>query len=516
MATTNTFTGASAVPFNPNTQSFGTTPTQTNSYSMGSVNLNTGVSTPAQQSTPVTPIQPATIPNQQNISTFGANKIELPKSTYQAPTASSVVNPIPSMLTSLTMQQGPQQQAANSISNQILSLIPNLQGESAALTQEQTNRNVPQLQQQLLDYNNQIIQKQAELAQDNVSLLAGQNNIQKQAIPMPFIVGSQNQMAKDAEITRALKMSEIGVIAAQAQAAQGNLSLALSQSQAAVDQKFQPYREAISLYQQQLQAIQPLLEGEQRQQAAQQQLLSQVYLKELDRQQANDQDMTNMIVTAASQGAPQSLISKAQLQSTPEGVASVLGAYAGDYYGTKIKIAQYNKLVSENAAAAQAVQAQGIGSGGAQANSQATFLLDTINGAMDLADASGRSAARRMFESWTTGATDYTNLESKVRTIKTNLLTLATDPNIKKFFGPQMSEADVKNMLSAASTLDSEAQTPAQMKSELSRVQSIFQKFAPDYKPAKVTLTSWAKGTTQAVTSTAPLVNFGFSDNQNK
>lgn len=104
------------------------------------------------------------------------------------------------------------------------------------------------------------------------------------------------------------------------------------------------------------------------------------------------------------------------------------------------------------------------------------FLLNTIKDAEGVAGASGRSGARRMFESSVYGATDYTSLQQYADTIKTNLMTLATDPGIKKFFGPQMSNADVQMMQSVASTLNPERQTPAQFKAELVRVKALFDK----------------------------------------
>lgn len=111
-----------------------------------------------------------------------------------------------------------------------------------------------------------------------------------------------------------------------------------------------------------------------------------------------------------------------------------------------------------------------------QQNNNLNFLLDTIKNAEGVAGASGRSGARRAFESTVYGATDFTSLQQYADTIKTNLMTLATDPAIKKFFGPQMSNADVQMMQSVASTLNPERQTPEQFKAELKRVKALFDK----------------------------------------
>jgi hypothetical protein len=72
------------------------------------------------------------------------------------------------------------------------------------------------------------------------------------------------------------------------------------------------------------------------------------------------------------------------------------------------------------------------------------------------------------------GDTKFRHLEALTNTLKTNILTLATDPSIKKFFGPQMSNADVLLMTSAGTTLNPAANSPAQMKSEIQRLDNLF------------------------------------------
>jgi len=101
------------------------------------------------------------------------------------------------------------------------------------------------------------------------------------------------------------------------------------------------------------------------------------------------------------------------------------------------------------------------------------FVESTIKQAKDLAKASGRSGIRKTVEGLTVGDTDYTNLVALTNTLRTNILTLATDPTIKKFFGPQMSNADVQLMTSAGTTLNPELQSPENLKSELVRLENL-------------------------------------------
>ena len=108
-----------------------------------------------------------------------------------------------------------------------------------------------------------------------------------------------------------------------------------------------------------------------------------------------------------------------------------------------------------------------------RAGNQLTFLRNTARDALVLASASGRSGARKTFESWFVGSTDYTKLEALTNTLRTNVLTLMTDPDIKKFFGPQMSEADVRLMTAAGTTLNPELQGPEQMTLEIQRLDNL-------------------------------------------
>ena len=76
------------------------------------------------------------------------------------------------------------------------------------------------------------------------------------------------------------------------------------------------------------------------------------------------------------------------------------------------------------------------------------------------------------------GSTDASNLKAQTNTIKTTLLVLATDPNIKKFFGPAMSNADVQLMTSLAASLDSENMSPDAYELELDRAEALMNKFS--------------------------------------
>jgi hypothetical protein len=103
---------------------------------------------------------------------------------------------------------------------------------------------------------------------------------------------------------------------------------------------------------------------------------------------------------------------------------------------------------------------------------QVQFLMDTAQKAMDLSGASGKGIWDRA-SGWIFGSSTYNRLEQMTNTLRTNMLTLATDPNIKKFFGPQMSDADVRLMTSAGTTLNPEFNNPEELRAELQRINSL-------------------------------------------
>lgn len=102
----------------------------------------------------------------------------------------------------------------------------------------------------------------------------------------------------------------------------------------------------------------------------------------------NEKALSDLVIKASSQGAPSALLEKAKLATNPMQAATVLGAYAGDYWETKLKIAQYNKTLAETAKTnAERANAGATTVGGVPGNSPAQSWLSQYNsGAMSLED----------------------------------------------------------------------------------------------------------------------------------
>jgi hypothetical protein len=104
---------------------------------------------------------------------------------------------------------------------------------------------------------------------------------------------------------------------------------------------------------------------------------------------------------------------------------------------------------------------------------QITFLKGATERAKALANQSGQGWLTKSFGDLV-GGSKFRQLEAETNTLRSNMLTLATDPNIKKFFGPQMSNADVQLMTAAGTTLNPNTQSPEQMREELQRLDDLF------------------------------------------
>jgi len=112
-------------------------------------------------------------------------------------------------------------------------------------------------------------------------------------------------------------------------------------------------------------------------------------------------------------------------------------------------------------------------SGTSNSADQLSFLRTTIKEANDLSSAAGPSYIMKKAGDFFVGDSKFRQLEAKTNTLRTNVLTLMTNPDVKKFFGPQMSEGDVRLMTAAGTTLNPENNSPAQMKLELNRLDNL-------------------------------------------
>lgn len=129
-------------------------------------------------------------------------------------------------------------------------LVGQTAGQAQALSAAEADQGVPELTKQLQDINNQIKTTRAEQNALNV-------DVQGKPITMSSIIGAQAQI-------NAVMDAKIYTLSAQAQALQGNITLAKENAQKAVDLKYAPILEELKIKQAQLELIQPTLTKEEK------------------------------------------------------------------------------------------------------------------------------------------------------------------------------------------------------------------------------------------------------------
>lgn len=222
--------------------------------------------------------------------------------TIQPSPVQQPLNVVDQLLKDSEVPDTANQQLGDNLSRAIYNLLPNLQGQGAELANQQNIAGVNTYKKELQDLNTQILTKQAEINQDDIKLIAQTRDIERQPGMLSSIMSSQQaKNAQDAAIIRALKTAEIGVLNARAIAKQGDVNLAIETAKSAVDAKYAPYKEAIDIYKQQLEAIQPILNRDEKKQAAQQQLKIELALKDLEERKAEQKADMALILSSGLQ-----------------------------------------------------------------------------------------------------------------------------------------------------------------------------------------------------------------------
>ena len=326
----------------------------------------------------------------------------------------------------------------------------------------------------------------------NVLRVTGQGR----GIPEAIIGGQQAEINKEAAIA-ALPLQ------AQLAAAQGNLSLAQSH----LDTMFQiKSKDAQAQYDYKTKLLDSVFNFATK---IEQNKLEDLKVEE-SRKYTEKQDFIKAqnaaLSNALAQGAPASVYNAIKNATDVAGVTIAAGIYNGDVLAQQIKKKQLADLYAPKAASAPEIKnfgttdapmwkqynsvsnswqdVSGLNNSSSpspeaikKTSSQLDFLLDTVKNAKKYSGSSGAGntyweGIKQKFA----GSTDYTNLVAQANTLKTNMLTLATDPNIKKFFGPNMSNNDVQLMSSAGTTLNPEMQSPEELKKEVIRVQDFVER----------------------------------------
>lgn len=218
-----------------------------------------------------------------------------------------------------------------------------LEGEGQTRAEEFAKAGVNTLKQDLQNINSQILKKQAEVQQDDITLVANMRAEERRDTLLPFAEMGKAKLAGDAMIVRALKNAEIGVLNATALAKQGDIALAIQTAEEAVATKYAPYKASIERYDTIIKALEPYLTSAEKKEANKQQFKGQMAMREIEKAEENEKAISKMIIDATP-NAPADIIANAKKISENGGstleVAQALGKYGGDYLKTELLKAQ--------------------------------------------------------------------------------------------------------------------------------------------------------------------------------
>ena len=253
---------------------------------------------------------------------IGTQQVQIPQA--QPIQAQPVENIASTLIEQTKTEATPLQGTQENLISKILENQLGLQGEAQALADANLQAGVNTKIAELNDLNSKILQKQAEVQQDDITLVSQMRAEETRDTLLPFAQMGQAKLAGDAQIVRALKNAEIGVLNAQAIGKQGDIQLAKDTAKQAVELKFAPFRERIALYQSQLEAIAPLLDREEKAQAREQDIKTKLALSKIDKLETFQ---SKALENAISNNAPQSVISKILNANSIEGITSVGSNY---------------------------------------------------------------------------------------------------------------------------------------------------------------------------------------------
>ena len=268
-------------------------------------------------------------------------------STYTTPVTTSVINDYQSAKTASDNYFNAAQQAGQGQ----IDIMSALTGRTADLQNAQEQAGVNTETENLRKYTEQLA---------NLNAQASSLNREAQAIPIQLQQESQGRGRTEAGVAplqaarlreNALKALSIGqqadIAAAAATGSQLRLNAAKEKAQQVVDLKYKPLEDQLAIKKQTYELNKDLLASVDKKRAEALNVAIQKEQKDLEEKKANEKAVSDLIVNASSQNAPASILERAKKAKTPMEAAMALGQYAGDYWGTKIKIAQYNKIISE-------------------------------------------------------------------------------------------------------------------------------------------------------------------------
>ena len=268
-------------------------PEQYERLASGAVVLKEGV-TPKPGTTKA--ITPESLTQESSINLSASDIASNQSSTQADALVAGAVNTSAEVQKSLATAQETETDLAKQFkatSQDISSLLPDLQGRGAEQLAEEAKQGVPQLQTQLADVNSQMTTRLAEYQKLQADYQVLSQREEGKPITMGSIIGNQGQIQKLALAEKNAAAADVGLLQARMLGLQGQLSAAQDSANRAVELKYSDVEAELKIKQAQLQAITPLLNREDKQLAEARQALYDAQQTELAALKSQEKEAFN-------------------------------------------------------------------------------------------------------------------------------------------------------------------------------------------------------------------------------
>lgn len=226
-------------------------------------------------------------------------------------------------LLSLYGASSAEQDKVNSLNDTLTKLITASGGQASDIQSALTAQGVPESQQQLSQLNLDVARQKGALDAFDAETARGLDNITKQPITAGAVGNEQAKYQRDRDLTKLAMTAELNANVALAQAYQGNIDLGTKLAQQAVDLKYAPILNQIDVVKQQLSAAQSTLSSADSKRATIITGLINLQQDQITQQKAEDSKKEALVVQAAANGAPLSVINSMRAAADSVSAAQV-------------------------------------------------------------------------------------------------------------------------------------------------------------------------------------------------
>lgn len=320
-------TGAGATPDQINSYISGLPPVSPTNSGASVLPSNLGATLGVSGSTPspTTPVPVGSLPTTSGGNSNVADAI----SSVLNPTAGSSPSSSIAGILSLLTQPSDEDTNYSNIANTLSSLQSQLGNEGPDEQSQLDSAGVSSMTNQLQELTVQAAQQSSALNSFDAETQQGLSDLDNQQIPDGLVQGQQAAYQKQRDLTRLSMAAEASATAALAQAYQGNIDTATKLVQQSITLKYQPITDEITALQTQLSAAKDSMTTEDSKTADIVSALLDYQKTQITTQQDNDTKVQTLAVTAASNGAPLSVVNAIKNSPDPVSAAQAGAKYLG-------------------------------------------------------------------------------------------------------------------------------------------------------------------------------------------